>query len=114
MQPTQAFEGFMLSMFMAGNAYMLQSYAQSLVRSDSKKFLEERLSTKAIATAAFQRAAFASIMPPIIDMGLKPFREDPLFHFRSSGLDTNIITGNPTYSLIFQKLLRYICNVFLE
>jgi hypothetical protein len=101
----QAFEGFMLSMFMAGNAYMLQSYAQSLVRSDSKKFLEERLSSEAIAKAAFQRAAFASIMPPLIDLGLSPFREDPLFHFRSSGLDTNIITGNPTYSLIFQKLL---------
>lgn len=101
----QAFESFMLSMFMAGNAYMLQSYAQSLFRKDKDKFLKDRLSTSAIAKAAFQRAAFASIMPPIADLAISPFREDPLFHYRSSGLDTNIITGNPTYSLIFQKLL---------
>ena len=59
-----------------------------------------------IAKAGFQRSAWASLLPTFIDSGLGVIGADPFFHYRSSGLDSNIITGNPTYDLIFNKAYK--------
>ena len=76
---------------------------------ERKKFLEKRLGKtdeeiiKNIAKKrGFQRSAFASLMATI-DTGLGIFGVNPLFHYRSTGLDSNIITGNPTYDLLWTK-----------
>ena len=63
-----------------------------------------RLNPATIAKAGFQRAAFASLLPIGANIIGSAYSDNPIFGYRTSGLDTNIITGNPTYSLIFQKL----------
>jgi hypothetical protein len=111
MNDVQAYKGFVMSTMFAGMAYVAQIQAQALLMTgrDRKKFLENRLGKteediiKNIAKAGFQRSAFASLLPATIDSGLGLFGVNPLFHYRSTGLDSNIITGNPTYDLLWTK-----------
>ena len=76
---------------------------------ERKKFLEKRFGKtesdfwKNFARAGFHRSAFASLIPAFVDTGLGIFGVNPLFHYRSTGLDSNIITGNPTYDLLWTK-----------
>ena len=56
-----------------------------------------------IAKAGFQRSAFASLLPATIDSGVGMFGFNPIFHYRSTGLDSNVITGNPTYHMLWTK-----------
>ena len=69
-----------------------------------KKFGNQGDYTK-IALASFQRAGWSSVMPPFMDMILGQVAPEYRFNTRSSGQEMNLITGNPTYSLIFQKLI---------
>ena len=74
-----------------------------------KEYLRERLSKTAIAAAAFQRAGYASLMPGAIDTGLWFTGHKPAFGWgRSTGLATNLWTGNPTVDQlnILQKAFR--------
>lgn len=111
MNDVQAYKGFMMSTMFAGMAYVAQIQAQAALMTgrERKKFLEKRLGKtdeeiiKNIAKAGFQRSAFASLIPATIDTGLGIFGVNPLFHYRSTGLDSNIITGNPTYDLLWTK-----------
>jgi len=111
MNDMQAYMGMMMSTMFAGMAYVAQVQAQALLMTgrERKKFLEKRLGKtdeeiiKNIARAGFQRSAFASLIPATIDTGLGVFGVNPLFHYRSTGLDSNIITGNPTYDLLWTK-----------
>ena len=111
MNDVQAYKGFVMSTMFAGMAYVAQIQAQALLMTgrDRKKFLENRLGKtegeiiKNIAKAGFQRSAFASLIPATVDTGLGIFGVNPLFHYRSTGLDSNIITGNPTYDLLWTK-----------
>ena len=114
MRDMQAFMGFMSSMVFASLAYTAQMNAQALLmnKRDRKKFMEKRFGKTdsemylSIAKAGFQRSAWASLLPTFIDSGLGVIGADPFFHYRSSGLDSNIITGNPTYDLIFNKAYK--------
>lgn len=114
MNDMQAYIGFMSSMVFAGLAYTAQMNAQAVLmnKRDRKKFMEKKFGKTdeemymSIAKAAFQRSAFASLLPAFIDSGLGVLGADPFFHYRSTGLDSNLLTGNPTVSLIKNNLYK--------
>ena len=62
-------------------------------------FLDKQLDPKNIAKAAFQRSTYSTIFPTLIDTGAYLPGFNPLFNYRTTGLDINILTGNPTVSL---------------
>jgi len=105
MRDAIVFDQFMNSMLWGGMMFAAQTSVVGLAHPNQKEFYERRLNPETIAKAAFQRAAFASILPIGANMVNSMFSDNPIFGYRTSGLDTNIITGNPTYSLIFQKFI---------
>ncbi|WP_146186129.1 hypothetical protein [Pontivivens insulae] len=101
----ETFSAFATSMFFGGLFYAAQQSINSYGRDDREEFLEQRLNPQALAEAAFQRAAFSSVLP----LGFDTLREgaglDPIFDFRSSGLlggggPVGAALGNPTGDLI--------------
>ena len=70
----------------------------------TEEFLKERLSVESIAKASFQRSSWAALFPGLIDTGASFFIDDPIFAYRSTGLDTQFITGNPTVQLVSKGL----------
>jgi len=99
-----AFASAMTSTFIAGLVYTAQTHIQAIGKSPQEKdeFLEKRLSYLSIGKAAFQRSTYSTLVPTFIDTIRDPFGSEPLFNYRSSGLEINLITGNPTYRL-FEK-----------
>jgi len=99
-----AFASAMTSTFIAGLVYVAQTHIQAIGKSPEEKqdFLDKRLSYLSIGKAAFQRSTYSTLMPTFIDTFRDPFGSDPLFNYRSSGLEINLVTGNPTYRL-FEK-----------
>jgi hypothetical protein len=98
-----AFNSAMSSAFIASLVYIAQTHVQALGKSATEKddFLEDRLSpVGAISKAAFQRSTYSSLLPTFVDTMTSPFGVEPMFNYRSSGLDINLVTGNPTYRLI--------------
>ncbi len=97
----EAFQAFTMSMVFGGLAFVLQMQVQSVGRPDRKEFLAKRLNTASIAKAAFQRAAFASLIPAAVDtIWQTTYGDDPIFAYgRSTGLASNILLGNPTADL---------------
>ncbi|MER8385257.1 phage tail tip lysozyme [Mesorhizobium sp. M1380] len=81
----------------AAAGYIMQMKAQAMLRSDRDKFLEERLSPKNLAAAAFARAGASSIIPMLVDTGLGLGGQDTLFSYtRTTGQASNMLFGNPT------------------
>jgi len=105
MRDAIVFDQFMNSMLWGGMMFAAQTSVVGLGHPNQKEFYDRRLNPETIAKAAFQRAAFASILPIGANTVNSMFSDNPIFGYRTSGLDTNIITGNPTYSLIFQKFI---------
>lgn len=67
---------------------------------DRAEELRERLNAWDIGKTAVARSAYAGIAPAIADAGMGLLDQDPIFaNARSSGLEVNLITGNPTYDL---------------
>ena len=99
------FDQFMNSMLWGSLMFTAQTSLAGLAHPNQKEFYERRLNPETIAKAGFQRAAFASLLPVGANLLGSMYTDNPIFGYRTSGLDTNIITGNPTYSLIFQKLI---------
>lgn len=94
----ETFTAWSMAMFAGGLAYTAQS---ALNYASEPAELRKRLSTERIATAAFMRAGWASLLPQVTDTMLGIAGQDKLFgHARSSGLGTGPLEGNPTYSLI--------------
>ncbi len=101
----ETFAAFSTSMFFGGLFYTAQQQVNSIGRDDRDKFLEQRLNPQAIAEAAFQRAAFSSVIPLAFDTGREAVGLDPIFDFRSSGLrggggPMNALLSNPTGDLV--------------
>jgi len=96
------FSSFMTSTMLAGLVYVGQQYAQAVGKTGEERddFLERRLSPEAIGGATFQRNTYSTLLPAFIDTGAYLSGIDPFLNYRSSGLETNIWTGNPTISLI--------------
>jgi len=96
------FSSFTSSMMIASLVYIAQNYvqAQGMTKTKREEFLEKRLSPEAIGRATFQRSTYSTLIPTVFDVGTYFAGQDPWFNYRSSGLDINLWTGNPTYSLI--------------
>ena len=110
MADAQTFSMFMYTTLIGGLAYTAQAHFNSVGMSSSekKKYLKKKLGDRGdyskIAIAAFQRAGWSSVMPPFMDMLMGQIAPEHRFNTRSSGQEMNLITGNPTYDLIFGKL----------
>jgi len=103
---------WMNSMFMGGMAYVGNTYQQSIGHPDRDAFLKQRLTTKEIAENSYQRAAFAAVIPPIMNSASKLWTDSPMFGFHQrSGLENNFVTGNPTYDLLFRRLIPTTFNI---
>lgn len=104
----QAYSQFMTSSFMAGMAWYGQTYVQSvgMSKKERQKFFDKKFGKTDEefymnwGKAAFQRSAWASILPATIDTGADFFMDDPIFSYRSTGLSSNLVTGNPTAQLL--------------
>lgn len=93
----EAFSSAMTTMFVGGLVYAAQQHALSVGREDREKFLEERLSDKAIAAAAFQRSGWSSLLPTGIDTALRLGQRDTIFNYGNSGLNRALsLDANPT------------------
>lgn len=103
MRDWETFVAFSSSMALGGAVYAGQSYLQSIGRSDQQKFLDDRLSEKKIAAAAFQRAGFASFLPLGADSVLAMGGMPALFDTRASSLSSKWF-GNPTADLMDKAL----------
>ena len=68
------------------------------------EFLKERLAIDAIAKAGFQRSSWASLFPALVDTSAAFFTDDPIFAYRTTGLDTNLVSGIPTVQLLSKGL----------
>jgi hypothetical protein len=101
MKDFTAFSSAMSSAFIASLVYVAQTYVQSIGKGKQQKedFLDKQLQPLAIGRAAFQRSTYSTIFPTLVDTGAYLTGFDPLFSYRTTGLDANIITGNPTYTL---------------
>lgn len=106
MHDTEAFGSAMATMFTGGVVYIAQQEALAAGRPDREKFLEERLSTKAIAAAAFQRGGWTAFMPTMIDTSLKLAQRDPIFQYGNTGLSRNLLSldSNATSATLNQAL----------
>jgi len=101
----QTFAAFSASMAAAGTAYTAQTYLKSVGRDDAEEYRRERLSSAEIGKAAFQRSAWASIIPAALDTAALG---DPIFAYgRSTGLASDAVAGNPTVDLLDKALNLY-------
>ena len=109
------FAMFMNTTMLGGLAYVAQANFNAVGMSDSekKKYLKKKLGEKGdyskIAIASFQRAGWSSMMPPYIDMMMGVASPENRFNTRSSGMETDLINGNPTTDLM-KKLLKVAGN----
>lgn len=99
MRDFETFVSFTAQSFLAGTAYIAQTYLRSVGRDDQSEYLERKLSIQDVAKASFSRAGWASIMPTAIDTGLLVTGQNRQFGYRSSGQSMDIIFGNPTGDL---------------
>lgn len=101
----ETFSAFTTSMFFGGLFYAGQQHVNAIGRDDRAEFLEKRMSPSNLAEAAFQRAAFSSILPLAYDTAREAVGLEPVFDYRSSGLKggggpLGAALGNPTGDLI--------------
>ncbi len=95
------FNNWAMTTLAGAMAYTVNEYVNSLGRKDADKYRREKLDTKEIAKAAFQRSSWSAFLPTAIDTVATDIGYDPLFAGgRFSGLSTNLVTGNPSYSTL--------------
>lgn len=100
----KGYSAMMGSMFFASVSYMAQTQLNAQFREDKEEFLKERLSIEAIGKAGFQRSSWASLFPALVDTSAAFFTDDPIFAYRSTGLDTNLVSGIPSVQLVSKGL----------
>jgi len=107
MRDMRAFQAMMYSSISAGLAYTAQQQIQmiGLSEKEKKERREERLSASAIAKATFARSSYAAFIPGTLDTALDFYGPNDYFDgfgsYRSSGLESNFLTGNPSYQIVF-------------
>lgn len=103
----EAWSGTTYATMLGALTYAAQMYLRSVTmpEEERRKFLEERLSTERIATAAFNRNGFSSVLP----MGMDTFQgatggKQMFTYGRYSGLPNDITfwESNPTANLVGQ------------
>lgn len=100
MRDTEAALGFMASAFIGSAVYAGQTHLNLIGDPRAAEKAEERLTWLKLAGAAFQRTSESSLMPMGIDMASEMITGEPIFDFRSTGLASDAIFGNPTVDLI--------------
>ncbi len=108
MADMQTFTTFMYTTFIASMAYLGQTQLNTvgMSKSEKKKYLNSKLGDykqgdySKIAMASFQRSGWSSLIPSYADIFLGSMSPDNRFNFRTSGLEVNLYTGNPTYDLL--------------
>lgn len=108
MADMQTFTTFMYTTFIASLAYLGQTQMNTvgMGKSEKKKYLNKKLGDwkqgdySKIAMASFQRSGWSSLIPSYADTLLSSVSPDNRFNFRTSGLEVNLYTGNPTYDLL--------------
>jgi len=80
--------------------YMAATYLNSIGRDDRDEYLAKMMTPERMGIAAFSRASFSSIGPVIYDSFAATAGFETLGGFRSSGLESDPLLGNPTFSII--------------
>lgn len=99
--PTYMAKALLVTSLWGSMVYSAQQYLNSFGRDDREEFLKERLSPEGILAGGFQRSAFSSVFPMIIDTVLGaasiPAGEDlrVFSNTRSSGLGSDLVSGSP-------------------
>lgn len=70
------------------------------------KYREKFLTPDRLAAAAIANNSYSSLFPSVIDTGAYWTTGMRLFDTRASGLGSDLITGNPTYTALFKNLPR--------
>lgn len=101
MRDAEAGSHVMMSMGLAALSYVAQMQVKAGAMDQRKReeFEAKYLSPSSIAAASFSRSSFSSMFPAVIDTTLAFTTDTRLFDQRSSGLGSDLITGNPTYAL---------------
>ena len=92
----------LLNMGFAAAAYMLTSYAKSLLlpASERQDYLDRFLSPKAIGLASISQASWSSMLPPAVDATATTLGFDPVFSFtRTSGITGRLPAGIDSFPL---------------
>lgn len=91
----------LMSMGLAAAAYyaQMQVKVHGMPEEKREEFAERYMSPGALAAAAFSRSSYASMLPAMFDTLPAMVADVRLFDTRSSGLASDLITGNPTYAL---------------
>ncbi len=101
MRDPEAFISASMAMFIGAMVYEVQTREQALGRSDSEKFLRERLTWDKIASAGFAKAGVSSILPMLVDTGLPALGYKPQFSYsRTTGQTSDLLFGNPGTGLV--------------
>ena len=103
-----AFATAMYTTMIAGLAYVGQTNLNAIGMSDleKKKYFKKKFGDIAqgdysnLAMASFQRAGWSSLIPAYSDLFLSQLMPEHRFNYRTSGLEVNLWTGNPTYDLL--------------
>jgi len=98
----EAWVPFAYQTMWAGLAYSVMTELKGVGKSDAdkKEWRKKMLTPERIASAAFARSGFSTVIPGIVDTALWVGGVDPVFGLsRGSGLQQNFITGNPTVQL---------------
>lgn len=99
MADREALGAVMWSMMTGGVIYTAQTLAQASTRSDREEFLKQKLHPVQMAMNVFQRTGFSSIMPMLLDIPLQVGKSPFTFNGRTTGQNSDPITGNPSMSL---------------
>lgn len=106
MNDFRTYSNFTTTMFVAALAYMGQTHFNSIGMGVRQKaeYLEKRIGLKGdyskIGLAAFQRTGWSSVMPAFADIATSALAPNYRFNTRTSGLEVNLWSGNPTISLL--------------
>lgn len=96
----------LISMVMASMAYTARhSIALASQPADKREeYAEKYLSPDRLAAAAIANSSYSTVFPALFDSTVGLAVGQRFFDTRTSGLGSDIITGNPTYSALFKNL----------
>lgn len=105
MNDMRAYLAMSFSSLTAGAAYMAQQNVKMIGMSDKerKKYAEENLGLVNVAKAGFSRSSWSAFIPSTVDSVAYFTTDDPIFSYRTTGLQQNFVEGIPTVQA-FQNL----------
>lgn len=96
-----AAKGIALTTTSAAMVYTVRTYLNSLGQEDPQAYRDLRLTPENIAKAGIQMGGYWSMLPMAVDTAVSLTGYDPIFQYaRSSGLGTDVVSGNPTVDLL--------------